>query len=480
MEDSLSSWEALASEAGKPAPRLYESWEDGRSRLFGAARPLLRLWHDVSVWHPFALQVWLLIEAMRIPHERKVVPLSMYAKASDSGRLETFRQEVGGSPDGVPYIQEAAKNSTWSRPWKEKSAVDLAKRLNTQFPNQALVPRSPNRRKVVDSMLKNYGGLQGAAYGILRGPDGAPQAAQEKYIKAMDAWAEVYANRGSSNLTLVDSRSGLPDDGDGNEAYFGGRRTQGPFLFGARPCVVDVLLLPLLERCEANVPHPVVGGLPHLALTNWPPLDRLLAAAREDGGLNFPFCSLLGDAISVSGVRMAVTGMVAGVSLPDPPPSTALAMQRVNQQDENACREAASRLSNNGAPVAGFAAAGSGTGRPRQEAGRRPPPTAGQLQAVDALLRGVARSLLICGNGTATAAAVKSLAEDIASKAASVFGAESVRYAAQSLVFLAENTGVPRDMAVKPAAAFRAHNLLYAAAGWQAAKGSRNSRGGDL
>ena len=41
-------------------------------------------------------------------------------------------------------------------------------------------------------------------------------------------------------------------------------------------------MLPLLERCEANVVHPVVGGLPQLPLSRWAALAALLAAARAN------------------------------------------------------------------------------------------------------------------------------------------------------------------------------------------------------
>ncbi|CAD7957336.1 unnamed protein product [Amoebophrya sp. A120] len=538
------SWAVLAAAAGKPSPRLYESWEDGRTRLFGAsAKPLLRLWIDSAVWHPFALQVWMMIEAMQIPYERRVAPLSAYVKETsevDARRLMYLEQELGAygaSADGVPYVQEAAgaaggggssssasaaRTLSWGKPWGEKSAVELTKKLHKVFPHHALLPQEAGQRKVHDQMLANYPALQGAAYGVFKGRGGtASRAAEQKFVAAMDGWAAAYS----------------------------GNNRSGVFFFGTLPSAVDVLLLPLLERIEANVPHPVVGGLPHLPLSKWPSLANLLEFARLDGGREFPFCSLLGDAVSVSGVRMAVTGMVDGVPAPVPPKSvegaasklaelkrgmsgslrnaggagssargsarassssssgfklggagaasvslglqtklnsTASASSRAappapdgveNFADyPSACREAAARLSNNGEPVAGFAAGGSGTGRPRREAGRRGRPSADTVKAVDTLLRGVARSLIDCASSTPTAGGNEPSTAGTAQQATSIgalvaqnFGKDAAVKAAEALAFLAENTGVPRDMAVRPAAVFRAHNLLFAAGAWEAA-----------
>merc|ERR1712176_948798 len=95
------------------------------------------------------------------------------------------------------------------------------------------------------------------------------------------------------------------DDGDGASELFGGSQ-DGPFLFGQRPCAVDLILLPLLERCEANVPHPLSGNAPHLALQQWPALARMQAAARSPGLCSYS--ELGSDAKTTIGIRLGVTG----------------------------------------------------------------------------------------------------------------------------------------------------------------------------
>ena len=54
----MSSWPSLAAAAGEPAPRLFQQ----TTRLFGAAAPAVRLWHDAAAWHPFANQVWFFLQ----------------------------------------------------------------------------------------------------------------------------------------------------------------------------------------------------------------------------------------------------------------------------------------------------------------------------------------------------------------------------------------------------------------------------------
>ena len=113
-------WSSLAARAGPPAPRIFDQTE----RLFGAAAPAVRLWHDSAAWHPFANQVWLLLEAMQLPYVRSVVPLSQYKKAKDATLLASFAAALPGqNPDSLPYVQLADARGQWAAPLEERTAV---------------------------------------------------------------------------------------------------------------------------------------------------------------------------------------------------------------------------------------------------------------------------------------------------------------------------------------------------------------------
>ena len=337
-QTSMSTWADLAARAGAPAPRLFDETE----RLHGADAPRVRLWHDAAAWHPFANQVWLLLEAARIPHCRAVVPLSQYRRPGprDDARLAAFSDALpGANPDGVPYVQLATAAGGWGPPLRERSAVALLRALDREFPEHGLLPRAPRRRALCDELLARYADLQKALYGVLGGKSTA--AAREAYAARMDAWNARYAR----DLDLALGSALCPDDG--GEAPV---PRDAPFLLGSLGAI-DALLLPLLERCEANVPHAVVGtGRSKLALGRWPALARLLAAARRD---DCPIHALLGDPTTTLGVRLAVTGAVGRQPLPPPPPPDAAAAAAAASAPA-ARLDAAARLCANGAACAGF------------------------------------------------------------------------------------------------------------------------------
>jgi len=498
------SWETLAAEAGRPEPRLFEE----RDRLFGAEQPALRLWHDAAAWHPFANQVWLLIEAMRIPHVRMLVPHPSYRKVGsevDDARMAAFQQALPGrGASSVPYVQlaegrvssSASAEIRWSAPLPEQSAVDLLRALHARFPAHSLLPRTPRRRAFCEELLNAYEGLQSALYGVLQIGGGRVSRSDEAaYVAAMDAFEAAYTGSpGSTELALGDD-----NDGDGDVARFGGLvvAPESPFLLGPSPCAVDVLLLPLLERCEANVPHPIVGtGSARLALGRWPGLARLLNAARS-GGEGCSIAPLLSDPTTTVGIRLAVTGAVARAVLP-PPPADGGAAAAVWVESDSAGegaaarRDAAARLCAKGAAVARFAAGGAGTGRPRKRAkakkgggGGAPPspsPSSEDVGAVDAALRLAAGLMLLapapnaapqptCGaegapgdSGSGGEGSLLARAQGGAGAVVGRHGPGPARRAAEALVFLAENTGVPRDMDAPAGRAFRSHLLLVSGA----------------
>ncbi|KAH8058738.1 hypothetical protein JL722_5970 [Aureococcus anophagefferens] len=199
-------------------------------------------------------------------------------------RLAAFADALtGANPNGVPYVQLATAAGGWGPPLRERSAVALLRALDREFPEHGLLPRAPRRRALCDELLARYADLQKALYGVLGGKSTA--AARRAYAARMDAWDACYARE--SDLALC------PDDG--GEAPV---PRDAPFLLGSLGAI-DALLLPLLERCEANVPHAVVGtGREKLALGRWPALARLLAAARRDV---CPIHALLGDPTTTLG-----------------------------------------------------------------------------------------------------------------------------------------------------------------------------------
>merc|ERR1719160_365488 len=170
MSAAGADWNALKEITGEPQPRLFNE----KDRLFGANAPLLRLWHDSAAWHPFANQVWILIEEMQVPHVRATVPLDQYLKPGE--RVSAEFERLGVS---VPAIQLAGSGSiksnggtaamSWSAPLQESSAVDICRRLHKLFPKHALLPRSPKRRAFAEALLDRYAKLQRALYGVIGG-----------------------------------------------------------------------------------------------------------------------------------------------------------------------------------------------------------------------------------------------------------------------------------------------------------------------
>ncbi len=464
MACALEPWDALIARAGHPSLRVF----DETTRLFGASVPAVRLWHDSAAWHPFANQVWLLLEAMQIPYTRSTVPLRHYKKATDHTLLAQFEAELpcGAKPDAVPYVQlssspSCAGHADWSDPLRERTSLDLLGALTTKFPEHALMPRTPKRRAYAEALLEHTTTLQSVLYGVLGGR--ASSSAQRRYIAAMDEWDDAVSGVAKARFALG-SRA-FPDDGDGHAERFGGDAAAGPFLFGERACAVDLLLLPLLERCEANVPHPVVGGLPALALERWPALAALLEAGRSPEWTG-SVAALLSDSITTSGVRLAVTG--AHAPLPAPPSNLVQAALVAAACDGAARLDAAARLAHKGTPIARFAVAGYGTGRPRpagHTAGRADPRSE-LVAAVDSALRATASLLLQPAEPQLLASNAQALATELLQGAPNrqTGDAPLAVGVADALVFLAMNTGVPRDMDAPAARALRAHLMLAAGA----------------
>lgn len=445
----IQSWDELQQVAGVPSPLLINQ----KTRLFGASAPKLRLWHDSAAWHPFANQVWLLVEEMNIPHVRATVPLEQYKKPG-----ERMPAEFTNLRSPVPIVQLCHAthqgSTTFGSPLGAKTAVEICRALNKAFPELALMPRTRIRRAYAERMLDEYNKIQSALYQLVG--SGGPQA-EQAYIVAMNAFDGALSGCAGSGLSLA----AFGDDGSGNPKLWGGELRDGPFLFGVRPSAIDMLLLPMLERMEAFVPHKAIGNAPHLALPRWPNLHRLLLAARVPGVCCYS--EIAEDWHTVVGARLSVTGQAGRVRLPTARdlPSAEDAARHASSTEASARNDAAARLCNNHAAVARFAASGCGLSRPRNQ--KLDAPSTAVISACDDALRFVAAALLAEAS-QADAAQLRSVASAAAASILTAHAQLVVASVVESIIFLAENIGVPRDMAILPAQAFRAHIYLIAAA----------------
>jgi glutathione S-transferase len=413
----------------------------------------VRLWHDSSAWHPFANQVWILLEEMQIPHVRATVPLEQYLKPGE--RMPEEFTRLGVSVPAIQVLDKVATSRTstrngtsqiWSAPLKEKSAVDIFRKLHKLFPTYALFPKMPRRKAFAEALLDQYPRLQSAAYAVMMP---ARARAHEMYVSAMNHFDGAWSGDPRANASLA--RFG--DDGDGIADNFGGS-LEGPFLFGERPCAVDVLVLPLLERCEANIPDPRLGNAPQLSLKGWPALARLQAHARIPGVCAY---SELGtDAHTTVGIRLAVTNAIT--YLPSVQSFNLHQLLTVaGHVSADARRDAASRLISNHIAVTGFACAGRGTGRSRQEI--RPSPTDAVRACTSDALQAVAHLLLSASEGVRK---LETMGDMVAARIFALYDRASAEAAIGNLIFLAENTSVPRDMSTASAVAFRVYLQLMA------------------
>lgn len=429
MASSLEDWKTLGAAAGEPAPRVFSA----ESRLFEQHAPVVRLWHDNSGWCPFCAQVWAVIEDMQLPYESRTIPLSSYLRPCERKPAEFLSL----CPDGlVPAIQlNKAQCGVEFGPALESgrqpgvgAGVEICQELFRLFPDKALLPQPAAWRAFAEALMQQCSEFEAAVLPFRGGPGN-----EARFVAALDMMEAAYGGERQSQF----ERSRWIRDSSKDQRY---SVEPGPFLFGQRPCVVDYLLLPVLERMEAYVPHPGLGNSQHLSLTRWPKLAGLLAAGRVPG--QSAFAHICSDAETLLGI--AFRGREPQLQKrfsrdTDRPSLDELASATP------ACRDAAARLCSNHAAIARFVARGHGVGPNEKVA----------VDVVDDALRAVAASLLNESSprlGVASAAAALQAAH----------GTAASRAASGALRFLARNTGVPRDMDAATAKAFRTHLLLFA------------------
>lgn len=462
LMSTIPTWEALFHSAGPPAPRpTYTE----KVRLFGAAVPMVRLWHDSAAWDPFSAQVWLLLEEMKLPYERKTIPLECYLKPGEEKSKEWHEWRRLVPKGSTPAIQFANKSALMTGKVefgpivqvRRAPGIELGIKLTETFPSHALLPRTPKRRAYAAALLQHLVQLQTVVYSVLAGRG---RDAEVNYITVLDDFERALGGNKGSDRGRVSIRS-YGDDGDGDEAHFGGPMNAGPFLFGRRPSAIDIIMLPMIERCEATVPHPSLGASPHLSLARWPAIQLMLRAARTPGVS--AYSEIGSDAHTLVGIRFTVTGMYNNYVLPPLAEPLVFAEEAVTL-DYVARKDAASRLCSNHVKVAGFACKGRGLGRPRTTAPKAAVSPAGEgtllVGVTEEALRAVAALLL---QGDIDGQALRVTAAGVAAQICKQHGPVVASQAGSALQFLAENTGVPRDMAPGPGHAFRVFLALVAA-----------------
>jgi len=236
------------------------------------------------------------------------------------------------------------------------------------------------------------------------------------------------------------------DDGDGDEASFGGDTAAGPFLFGRWPCMVDMLCLPWLERLESRMSAAEFEQ-------RWPAVSRMMSAARRPGVCSY---SEIGcDRESLTGITFRFNPE----AIP-PPPSDVVAAIATAQFTTSAARhDAASRLCANHAAILNFALRGRGMGSQLRDADVG---SSDVKATLDDGLRMVAAWLLLNLGVEPQGQALGKVAVPQSVAMQHKHGEDLAKAAGGALLFLSRNVGVPRDMAAAPAFAFRTHLTLAA------------------
>ncbi|CAJ1419777.1 unnamed protein product [Effrenium voratum] len=410
-------------EAGAVTPRVFEA----RQRLFGAERPQLKFWHDAAGWCPHCMVSWVVMEEMEIPYVMDTTPLRAYLKPGEKKRqklVPVIQLIEEHSKDGQWHFQEAMKGVG--------RGEQVCQMLQQRFPDR--LPRPENGHWQLFKALQ----VAHSAYKRLKGRPtwgvaGNRPEHQEQLMSALD------------DLEAALAASAKRSDADAAAA-------KSCFLNGSKPNMMDLMLLPMLERVEALLLHPFlqVSGL---ELRNWPRVWAMLAEGRRPGVCSFGH--LCSDAETLLAISLREDpGRTSALSLEGTilqPEASLMEAAHAAQHPPEATREAAARICANAKAVVSFACCGRGCGRAAAAA-----PARGAVATADAALRWVVAALLRPMDAVDL--------EVSARRAVEALSSEDSEAMAVPLRFLAQNVGVPRDMGAAPAAALRAHLRLLVAA----------------
>lgn len=436
MTGKLPSWDALQAAAGPPAHRVFAAKE----RLFGADVPKLKFWHDSAGWCPSCQTVFLVLEEMRLPYMSGTSPLNSYLKPGQSKPAEFLAIR----PNGVmPVIQLASSNGSIDDGMIVTNCWRICDFLLASFPEDARMPRTPVRRSYAKALLKFPVWLSETSY---KDYYFAPMMDElETLLKGL--LFDVELETPDRPWVSAQRKMHDADDADGDESNFGGDIRNGPFLFGRYPCMVDVMLLPWLERAEALR----WGGLEP---RRWPSVAQMMSAAREHGVCAY---SEIGqDMQSLHAISFRRNHKAP------PPWDIPLVMAQTGNLGSSARFDAAARVAANFAAIARFALCGVGAGSDNRDAemwaaGARDVEAAA---ATEDALRIVAA--LLVENTAAGTAFPRDVSDKYVSAVCKTHSPGAVKAASAALGFLAWNVAVPRDMTAPSACAMRAYTVLVA------------------
>jgi len=437
----LASWDLLKERAGVPAPRVFPA----RNRLFGAKAAEFKFWHDAAGWCPSCAAVFMVLEEMKVPYVCATGPLSGYMKPGEQKPADFLKIR----PNGVfPVLQ-------YPRPGQVAQfdgevvvhAFRILEFLKARYPDQACLPKTPVRRACADALGKlaeqlcySTEGRQSRGEHIMDDVDAALGGG------AIGNWG----NEAERPWTKALENLRLQDDADGDETQFGGPLTSGPFLFGKKPCAVDLTFLPWLSQHQARLPDGAFEA-------RWPAAGKMLAAAREPGICScYDICYDKATLRGIGGRRLAENAPLPQVDI------EALATQAASTP-MSARRAAAGHICANHTAIARFARYGKGMWAAHREAMNAATDAEAAGQAMDLGMRMVSASLLFDQDADFTAAiSLKGFAGQHAANIYRTCGKDASRTAGGALLFLSGNVGVPRDMEPGPADALRKHLALAA------------------
>ena len=416
-------------------------------RLFDAPdgfTPAVTLYRDSAGWCPYCEKVWLQLEEKRIPYAVVKNPLSCYGDKSS----EFFRV----SPSGQMPVAKIN-----GRVVSESNAI--MRILEEEFPeHKPLLP-----------------------------PSDSPEAARVGPLlrlerKVFSSWFSWLTSRAGSSSGAADEMHALLLQVDAALAEVKG---QGPYFLGAEISMVDVMFAPFLERMAASLPYykgfeTRSSAYPHLL--GW---YRAMDARPAYAGIKSDYYTHVHDlppqlggcppdpsSAAAAAFRAEIDGGAWDVSVgaesclePMLPASAA-----------EARRDCARQVLDNYENIVKFACRGAGTaGAPRVRAELADPraqPKLAVVPAVDFALRLTLHQLLL-GAGAEAGAGAGAASDDGAAAAASTStsGASAELWAqvraqagpglaqdvANSLAYLRDRVGVPRDMTVHGARQLRAH-----------------------
>ncbi|CAK9056490.1 Hypothetical protein (Fragment) [Durusdinium trenchii] len=241
--------------------------------------PQLKFWHDAAGWCPhcmvsaaersgFSFVSWVVLEELRVPYVMDVTPLRAYLKDG-----EKKKQRM------VPVIQLIDEERSSASEWIFEDALKhvgrgeqvcamLSERFPAELRRAGLTTAPP--RAAQSTQWSLFGQLQAAHSAYKRLPGGRPTWGvagaepqhQEQLTAALDALETALAASA--------------------------RQTASPsyFLNGSKPNMIDLMLLPMLERVEALLLHPFLQPS-RLHLSTWPRIWAMLAEGRRPGVCSF-------------------------------------------------------------------------------------------------------------------------------------------------------------------------------------------------